>query len=164
MDFMFSKTTSFKQKLCGDAWVRSKASKNLMFLGSFGSISRIVCTATTPRHYLTRRPLTERELKIVRAPITTPVSRITRAIASTNKMMCPKCGTFKKSGRLSCCAPGAAWFKNCGGSGNRNVDHKWSDGVEACKCKSINVWYHEFVDTFQSDKTVNTIVFFVLSS
>merc|ERR1712032_1389933 len=46
---------------------------------------------------------------------------------------CPKCGTFKKSGKVSCCAPGGAWFKNCGGVGNRNVGYRWLDGVEACK-------------------------------
>merc|ERR1719201_3088543 len=47
-------------------------------------------------------------------------------------MTCPKCGTFKKSGRVSCCAPGGAWFKNCGGAGNKNVGHRWSEGTEAC--------------------------------
>ena len=58
------------------------------------------------------------------------------SIASTNEMVCAKCSTFGKSGRVSCCAPGGAWFKNCGGDGNRNADHRWSEGVEACKCKS----------------------------
>ena len=48
---------------------------------------------------------------------------------------CSKCGTFKISSRLSCCAPGGAWFKNCGGLSSKGVDHKWSDGVSACKCK-----------------------------
>merc|ERR1719305_1436371 len=48
-------------------------------------------------------------------------------------MACPKCGTFKKSGRKSCCAPGGAWFKNCGGIRQTKVDHKWFEGVAACK-------------------------------
>jgi len=43
MDFMFKSATSFKQTLCGDAWVHSKASKINMFAGSHGSISRMVC-------------------------------------------------------------------------------------------------------------------------
>merc|ERR1712032_998978 len=38
-----------------------------------------------------------------------------------------------KSGRASCCAPGGAWYKNCGGSSNRNANHRWFDGVEVCK-------------------------------
>ena len=36
MDYMFRDATSFKRKLCGAAWVRSKASKNDMFEGSLG--------------------------------------------------------------------------------------------------------------------------------
>merc|ERR1719201_1171673 len=48
-------------------------------------------------------------------------------------MTCPKCGMFEKSGKASCCAPGGAWHTNCGGAGKTNVDHRWSDGVEACK-------------------------------
>merc|ERR1711934_458561 len=43
------------------------------------------------------------------------------------------CGTFLKSGRVSCCAPDGAWYKHCGGVGNRNADHMWSEGVEVCK-------------------------------
>merc|ERR1712087_206325 len=46
---------------------------------------------------------------------------------------CPKCGQFKKSGRASCCAPGGAWFKNCGAAGNNKVAHKWTEGANACK-------------------------------
>merc|ERR1712037_324506 len=46
---------------------------------------------------------------------------------------CPKCSTFEKSGRLSCCAPGGAWYRNCGGAGKRDVDHRWFEGVQACK-------------------------------
>ena len=44
MDYMFSYATSFEQTLCGDAWVRSTASKTDMFSGSSGSISNKVCT------------------------------------------------------------------------------------------------------------------------
>ena len=138
MDYMFYNAVLFDQKLCGDNWVHSKASKNGMFAGSSGSISPAVCASAPPQattqvtsHYITRQPLPEREL-IAHTPIST------LAFTSTilGRMMCPKCGTFAKSGRASCCAPGGAWFKNCGGSVNQNVDHHWSDGAEACTRKS----------------------------
>ena len=137
MDDMFFHAASFKQKLCGFHWVKSKASKSNMFEGSSGSIARTACTsAPTPattqvtHQYVSRQPIPDREL-IVRTPISTlsVTSMIDRTIT------CPRCGTFRKSGRFSCCAPGGAWFKNCGGVGSKNVDHRWSDGVKACKCK-----------------------------
>ena len=105
-----------------------------MFEGSFGSISSQVCTLTTTPQYVSRRPFPQREL-IVRAPITTPANTRTLAITSSSAMSCPKCGTFKKSGRASCCAPGGAWFKMCGGGGNANVDHTWIEGLHVCKGK-----------------------------
>ena len=119
MDDMFLNAASFNQKLCGASWVRSKASKNDMFDGSSGSISRRVCTS-----------IPDREL-IVRVPTSTPfiASTIDRAIT------CPRCGIFRKSGKVSCCAPRGAWFKNCGGIGSKNADHKWSEGMKACKRK-----------------------------
>ena len=136
MEFMFWRAGSFKQNLCGDAWVRSKAGKKNMFEGSYGAISSQVCTLTTIyQYYVSRRPISEREL-IVGAPISTPVNATTLAITSSNKMTCPKCSTFEKSGRVSCCAPGGAWYQNCGGDGNGNADHRWFEGVEACKRKS----------------------------
>ena len=143
MNQMFYHATSFKQELCGAAWVNSKASKNDMFEGSSGSISRTECTsAPTPvtnqapsptvtnDQYLSRRPILEREL-IARKTISTPF--VTSKIDGT--ITCPRCGTFRKSGRVSCCAPGGAWFKNCGGLGSKNTDHRWSDGLAACTRK-----------------------------
>ena len=47
--------------------------------------------------------------------------------------VCPKCAAIKKSGKLSCCAPGGTWFQNCGTSRNSDVDHTWVEGVQACK-------------------------------
>ena len=76
----------------------------------------------------------EREL-VVRALITTAVNTVKLTIASSNDITCPKCGTFEKSGRVSCCAPGGGWYKNCGGASNRNADHRWLEGIEACKRK-----------------------------
>ena len=136
MDYMFWGATSFRHNLCGAAWVYSKASKKYLFAGSRGSIRWEACITTTTHQYVTRRPLIERELKIARPAISTPVGTSTLAIASTNAITCAKCGSFKKSGRASCCAPGGAWFKNCGVAGNRNVHHKWFEGVAACKRKS----------------------------
>ena len=131
MNSMFRNTKSFKQKLCGAAWLSSTARKKDMFEGSPGSISQTVCTSS---QHVSRQPLPDREL-IVRTPIAKSVS--TPAITSTiaERITCPKCGTFQKSGRNSCCAPGGAWFKNCGGDQNKNVDHTWFEGVAACKRK-----------------------------
>ena len=46
---------------------------------------------------------------------------------------CAKCGTAKKSGKLTCCARGGAWFKNCGNAGDIQFDHTWAEGIQACK-------------------------------
>ena len=147
---MFLNAESFQHELCG-SWVRSQAKQPLMFDGSHGSISRTACTpaptvfvdtraavAFAPTQdtmqnthgHVSRRPITEREL-ISRTSISTPSTNPTIA----NTMTCPKCGTFEKSGRVSCCAPGGTWFKKCGGAGNRNVDHRWFEGLETCKRK-----------------------------
>ena len=141
MDFMFAIAVKFKQRICGSAWVHSQASKQSMFAWSYGSISKKACTSTSVptagiRQYVTRRPITERELVIVRTQVTTPVGTPGTTSMIPRKMRCSKCGTFKKSGRHSCCAPGGAWYKTCGGAGNRNADHRWFEGLKACKCKS----------------------------
>ena len=46
-----------------------------------------------------------------------------------------KCGTLKK-GKLSCCAPGGSWFKQCGNPGDPKP-HTWFQGIAACKGKPI---------------------------
>ena len=45
MMFMFLGAMTFKQSLCGEAWVLSKATKTHMFYGSPGEISKIICGA-----------------------------------------------------------------------------------------------------------------------
>ena len=82
--------------------------------------------ATASQHVL-HQPITERDL-ISRTSTSTPA--VTSTIANT--MSCPMCGTFEKSGRVSCCAPGGAWYKNCGGTGNRHVKYSWIEGVKVC--------------------------------
>ena len=46
MRSMFHGASAFKRKLCGVAWVKSKADKTDMFTDSPGSISSTVCTKT----------------------------------------------------------------------------------------------------------------------
>ena len=46
--------------------------------------------------------------------------------------ICFKCGTIKKNGKLSCCARGGSWFKNCGDAGDSKFEHTWIEGVQAC--------------------------------
>ena len=85
-------------------------------------------TTQPTRRSVSRRPLPHREL-VFRTATGTPAIGPTIAAAT----MCPKCGKFKSSGRVSCCAPNGAWFKNCGGPKNKKIGHKWSEGVTACK-------------------------------
>merc|ERR1719353_1768211 len=59
MDYMFWEAKLFKRKLCGAAWVHSKARKTVMFAGSSGSISQTVC-AITPAVF---SPQSKEELK-----------------------------------------------------------------------------------------------------
>ena len=54
-------------------------------------------------------------------PITAPIG-----------LVCPKCGTSKKSGKLSCCIRGGSWYKNCGDPGDSSFDHTWFEGTQAC--------------------------------
>ena len=56
-------------------------------------------------------------------------------VLSMVEVTCPKCGTTKKSGKLSCCARGGAWFKKCGDGGDTKFEHTWTEGIQACKSK-----------------------------
>ena len=49
---------------------------------------------------------------------------------------CPKCGATRKSGTLSCCARGGAWFKKCGDVGDTRFDYTWAGGIQICKSGS----------------------------
>ena len=61
------------------------------------------------------------------------ISSVVLTTTMTSGSVCPKCATTKKSGQSSCCARGGAWFNNCGGVTNANVDHTWTEGIRACK-------------------------------
>ena len=65
-----------------------------------------------------------------------PIHIKTPAGTTTTIAVCPRCGTIGKSGKPSCCGRGGAWFKNCGGAGNAELDHSWFEGIQACKARS----------------------------
>ena len=67
MDSMFMSAISFKQTLCGAAWVHSNAGTVLMFKGSPGLISRIVCMPVQTLA-LEFSPLSKAELNSATAP------------------------------------------------------------------------------------------------
>ena len=58
----------------------------------------------------------------------TPEARV-----KSTSSVCLGCGTIQKSGKISCCGRGGSWFGNCGGAGNANLEHTWSEGILACK-------------------------------
>ena len=72
-------------------------------------------------------------VKTVRSDTATPLP--SKPASEMVSLVCPKCGTTKKSGKLSCCARDGAWFKNCGDAGDKKFDHTWVEGIEACKRK-----------------------------
>ena len=81
-----------------------------------------------------RRQIQVSGVEVVSCVHLTSVCISTPAVTATRiALECPKCAVIKKSGELSCCAPGGAWFKNCGTSGNSNTEHTWVEGVQACK-------------------------------
>ena len=129
MDRMFMNAASFHHRLCGIAWLDSMASKMDMFWGSSGSISRYPCRSSR----LSQRWLARWQMQS--APNASS-STMTPGIALESEQ-CEICGTFKKFGRKSCCAPGGSWYKQCGDVNSGNADHTWLQGTEACKRKSM---------------------------
>ena len=45
---------------------------------------------------------------------------------------CETCGTFKRTGKVSCCARGGSWFEKCGNVEDPQFNHTWMDGVRVC--------------------------------
>ena len=68
----------------------------------------------------------------IEAPATTSVSVI-------SSKRCSKCGTVKKSGKISCCARGGDWFKKCGVAGDANFNHTWGEGIKVCEGFAISL-------------------------
>ena len=56
----------------------------------------------------------------------------TTKLVSVRRKICPKCGTVRKTTKLSCCARGGAWFRQCGDAGDTNFEHTWIEGIQAC--------------------------------
>jgi len=117
MNSMFAEAKDFKQQLCGASWVRSLATKERIFAGSPGSISPTICSASPQQRWLARWQVPKKD----------------NSETSAKNKACSKCGKFTKSGRVSCCAPGGAWYQKCGGAANSKFDYSWIEGVEACK-------------------------------
>ena len=63
------------------------------------------------------------------------ISATTSPTSLSSSRVCAKCGS-RRSGALSCCARGGAWFKKCGDAGDEQFDHTWAEGVQACKSSS----------------------------
>ena len=63
----------------------------------------------------------------------------TRTYAASSSSGCLKCGTFKKSGKRSCCARGGTWFRKCGDVGDAKLEHTWADGMQACRAFASSV-------------------------
>ena len=70
--------------------------------------------------------------------------------------MCSQCGTFKTSGKRSCCARGGAWFNKCGNVGDKNFHHTWVEGIHVCKGNVAGTSSGEAAvhDTLNFEKTI----------
>ena len=68
--------------------------------------------------------------------------------SKTIDSFCSTCGTFQKTGKVSCCAPGGSWFQKCGAVGHSTFDHTWADGIRACN--SVEAAAHSAVAQAQS--------------
>ena len=102
-----------------------------MFDSSYGKIPRIDCdTFAYPKRDLMVHKMATKKVNNL------GIDTIQMSDKDKKAITCPKCGVFKKSGRASCCAPGGAWFAECGGADSSNAAHKWSEGVKACECES----------------------------
>ena len=81
------------------------------------------------------------DVAVLLVPIPQAVrSGISRARSKTiARSVCPVCGTSKKSGMLSCCARGGAWFNDCGDVGDTKFNHTWAEGMQTCKSRLLSV-------------------------
>ena len=56
----------------------------------------------------------------------------TGSTSAITRKRCRKCSSLKKSGKLSCCARGGAWFQRCGAAADSSSEHTWVEGIQAC--------------------------------
>ena len=62
--------------------------------------------------------------------------QISAATRTAIGSVCLKCGVIGRSGKSSCCGRGGSWFGNCGSAGNSKVEHRWYEGLQACKTRT----------------------------
>ena len=72
-------------------------------------------------------------LSSIKTHMSAEVKTRTDTSVITSRNGCSKCGNIKKSGKLSCCARGGAWYKNCGDEGDAKFGHTWAQGIHACE-------------------------------
>ena len=83
------------------------------------------------------------------ATTTKAMAKATQSNVTTIASACVKCGISRKSGKLSCCAPGGSWFKQCGNPGDSNYDHTWDEGTQACEGKcTISAFAPDMMHSF----------------
>ena len=66
--------------------------------------------------------------------VTDTHSQTPGSVTTSGRTVCPKCGTFPKDGKVSCCARGGSWFKTCGDG--QQSEHTWGEGIRACETSS----------------------------
>ena len=71
------------------------------------------------------------------------------AASTTISSSCPECGIIQRSGKASCCGHGGSWFQNCGGAGNKKVDHTWQEGIRVCKAQQSQEVVGQQLDVVQ---------------
>merc|ERR1719265_1580545 len=69
---------------------------------------------------------------------------------------CPKCAVSLNSRKPSCCAPGGAWFRNCGENDDPEFDHTWFEGVQACEHAVTTITAD--TGTLSTDKTATSTI------
>ena len=59
------------------------------------------------------------------------------SVCASSSAVCAACAPHRASGEPSCCAPGGAWFQNCGKQGDPRFDHTWDEGIKACESTTV---------------------------
>ena len=96
-----------------------------------------LCALCTPILIIVQKYLRQRYISAHFSAFVECYVRILPEIGTSTSMVsssgrCAKCGTFKNSGKRSCCARGGTWFTKCGDSDGTKLDHTWIEGIQAC--------------------------------
>ena len=76
---------------------------------------------------------------------------------SSGSSICPECGAMKNSYKLSCCARGGSWFRNCGSARHTNLAHTWQEGIWACKARQAEVEMVQQLHASQTESNASAI-------